>query len=838
MATIFTANGSGRGQELWISYGTASSTFLLKDVRPGATGSAPLLLGYLAVNGVADPTRVIFSANDGSNGDELWVTDGTAAGTVLFKDLNGGSGGSFASGWVAVGPRAVFSATDATNGNELWVSTGTAAGTALLANLNAGAADANPTFLGYLMTAGVADTSKAMFVLADGSTGREVWVTDGTPAGTAQLKDINPGAGSSTPTVWTAVNGHAVFTANDGTNGQELWVSDGTAATTSLLLDAAGDLAGSDPEVLGYLLVNGVADPNKLLVALDDITHGRELWVTDGTPGGTALFKDIDSGSAGSDPGAWTALGTHAVFTATTAAAGTELWVSDGTAGGTTLLKDANPGASSSAPVILGNLLVGGVADANTLLVLLDDGTNGAELWTTDGTPGGTVLFKDLNPGANGSFAVNWTSVNGRAVFTADDGSNGTELWVSDGTSGGTSILVDAHPGSDGSFPSLVGYLAVNGVTDTGHLLFLMDDGLTGQELWITDGTPGGTSLFKDVNAGAAGSFATSGLELSAPAVDLSAAPTGVALALGAGTANNVTGSAFGDTLDGNENANTMTGGDGDDTLRGLGGDDVFTGGPGNDTLDGGAGSNTVVFPGIRGASELRFEVPAPGVFNVVVVGPDGIDTTTNVQNLQFSDRTTQVLGAGGVQHLVSVSFPGTGTNRFMIGDAYTGPVLELTDEFVFPTPENINIASTLPNAFIRTGVGDDAITVFSGRNVVDAFTGSNFMTAGTGHDTFFLDARGGGVTWDTIVGFGIGDEVTLWGYVDGVSTDGFDKNSWYASDGVDPFKGLTVHAKLNGTDISASITFAGLTTADEDKLAVTTGTVGGSDYLYITRLS
>ncbi|MCC6717883.1 MAG: hypothetical protein IT555_08365 [Acetobacteraceae bacterium] len=829
MATVFTAISGGAGQELWVSYGTPSSTFLLKDIRSGATGSAPLILGNLLVNGMADAKRAIFTASDGANGNELWVTDGSPGGTVLFKDINAGAADSFASSWVSVGAHAVFTASDAANGNELWVSDGTSGGTTLLADLNAGSADASPVFLGYLVTAGVPDTSKAMFVLSDGTSGREIWVSDGTAGGTVQLKDINPGAGGSSPSAWTPVGSHAVFSANNGTNGQELWVSDGTAGSTALLLDAAAGLAGSDPEVLGYLLVNGVADTTRLLVSLNDVTNGRELWVTNGTAGGTVLFKDLNAGSAGSDPGAWTAVGSHAVFAATTAAAGTELWVSDGTAGGTSLLKDANPGAASAAPEILGYLMVNGVADTGKLLVRLDDGADGTELWTTDGTPGGTVLFKDINPGAGGSQPGAWISVNGHAVFAADDGSHGSELWVSDGTAGGTSLLLDARPGANGSLPSFVGYLSRNGVVDTGQALFLMDDGLTGQELWITDGTPAGTMLFKDINAGAAGSFATTGMELAATSVDLTAAPGPVTLALGEGGADNVVGSPFGDTLDGNSGNNVLLGADGDDMLRGLGG---------NDLIDGGTGYNTAVFTGIRGASELRFEEPTPGTFNVVVVGPDGVDTTTNVQALQFSDRTTQVLGVGGVQHLVNVSFPGTGTSRFMIGDTYTGPVSGLTDEFVFPTSENINIASNLPNSFIRTGSGDDAITVSSGRNVIDAFTGSNFLTGGSGQDTFFLDARGGGVTWDTIVDFGIGDEVTLWGYVNGVSTDGFDKDKWYSSDGVDPYKGLTVHAKLDGSTISASITFAGLAFADRDKLTVTTGNVGGSDYLYITRVS
>jgi ELWxxDGT repeat protein len=50
---------------------TAPATFLLKDIRPGASGSSPQQM--VNVNGV-----IFFIANDGSTGYELWKSDGTS----------------------------------------------------------------------------------------------------------------------------------------------------------------------------------------------------------------------------------------------------------------------------------------------------------------------------------------------------------------------------------------------------------------------------------------------------------------------------------------------------------------------------------------------------------------------------------------------------------------------------------------------------------------------------------------------------------------------------------------------------------------------------------------
>ena len=62
--------------------------------------------------------------------------------------------------------------------------------------------------------------SKMIFQAGDATTGSELWVTDGSASGTQLLKDINPGANSSSPEGMVVFNGKAYFCADDGTNGR------------------------------------------------------------------------------------------------------------------------------------------------------------------------------------------------------------------------------------------------------------------------------------------------------------------------------------------------------------------------------------------------------------------------------------------------------------------------------------------------------------------------------------------------------------------------------------------------------------------------------------------
>ena len=88
-----------------------------------------------------------------------------------------------------------------------------------------------------------------MFFRANnGSSGAELWQSDGTAAGTKLVTDLLPGSDGSYPTFLTAVGNRVFFRANDGSGGFELWQSDGTA--TSRVADITPGPDGSYPEQL------------------------------------------------------------------------------------------------------------------------------------------------------------------------------------------------------------------------------------------------------------------------------------------------------------------------------------------------------------------------------------------------------------------------------------------------------------------------------------------------------------------------------------------------------------------------------------------------------------
>jgi ELWxxDGT repeat protein len=277
--------------------------------------------------------------------------------------------------------------------------------------------------------------------------GFELWKSDGAASGTTMVKDIHPEPGGSDPVDLTAVDGTLFFAAHDGVHGYELWKSDGTASGTVMVKDVNEGPDAGIPCCVGFTVVNGT-----LFFAADDGVHGVELWKSDGTEAGTVMVKDIRRGAADSRP---VPLGDYngvLFIAAIDRAHGCELWKSDGTATGTVLVKDINPGWPASVFLCPDGITPAAIV-GTTLLFTADDGVHGTELWRSDGTSGGTIQVKDIQPGSAES-DPNWlTGLGGRLYFSADDGIHGQELWKSDGTAAGTVLVKDIHPGPGGSAP-------------------------------------------------------------------------------------------------------------------------------------------------------------------------------------------------------------------------------------------------------------------------------------------------------------------------------------------------------------------------------------------------
>lgn len=356
----FTAYTPANGWELWASDGTPGNAYMVKDINPGAGHGTPFGNQLTAVG-----NTLYFVANNGVNGPELWLTNGTEAGTAMVADLMPGAQGSQPDDLIALPDRVLFTAevdasrrlfsaqgtgvsavtdhvldvtntqrnrtviggvayfdafTPITNNASLWSSNGISA--ELVRNIGANSG------INFLTPVG----SGFYFAANSPATGRELWHSNGTENGTAQVADIEPGAGGSFPVYFTVMGGDLFFVAT--ADGLPQWYR----------------LQGGAPVVASALSVYAVANITNFATASDRIyffhnepgTSGLELYSTDGLPNGTIMVRDVNAGT-GSGVGdlSYPAVFDDRLFFAgNNPATGWELWTSDGTEEGTMLVQD------------------------------------------------------------------------------------------------------------------------------------------------------------------------------------------------------------------------------------------------------------------------------------------------------------------------------------------------------------------------------------------------------------------------------------------------------------------------------------------------------------------
>ncbi|MEO6193008.1 MAG: hypothetical protein ABIS20_08365 [Thermoanaerobaculia bacterium] len=447
------------GYGLWCTDGTTPGTIRLATVQEASGDSQALV--------VATPSHLFFTS--GETGEDLWVTDGTPAGSRRLADFEPVAECQVPdiNSTIADGDAVYFETHRTGHGTEIWRSDGTEGGTLPLIELPPGVLMTEPPHrLGdrWVFPAAVRGQPVVLWTAGEGF---------------AQAAPLTACAGGDCPVFQTfftdSPTGPQLFAGEDSAHGLELWITDGSS--TRRLSDAC---PGSCPGLRFIYPIStrlGISQGRTWFraypsaEALDET--GDELWVTDGTPGGT---HRVTGHVEGMDIGF---LGGLAYFGAgNLERPASELWSTDGSAAHrVTVLRRFAPG---SAPVF--QALPDGV-----LLHPFEAGEQ-PRLWKSDGTPAGTAPFDGFSPDSSRSFARFLPPVGPLRFFEVYHQSQGpeprlsSEIWSSDGSSGDTRRVAALD----------WGVILGPSIAWAGKLLFLVEAS-EGCSLWSSDGTAPGT---------------------------------------------------------------------------------------------------------------------------------------------------------------------------------------------------------------------------------------------------------------------------------------------------------------------------------------------------------
>ncbi|MEZ4707368.1 MAG: hypothetical protein R3A44_09195 [Caldilineaceae bacterium] len=376
-SVLFVAYTDVSADQLWRSDGTARGSFVL-PLQPSA--DLPIAVYPESATRVGD---LLYFAGAALDGAKLWRTSGEVASTAIVFDYPGEnySGLGRQVGW----QNAFYFACIGEDGRYGLYKVDNAASQATRIKRF------ERSLTGALMRPALMVAGKSLLYILmipdDFSLPQELWVSDGTEAGTQRVKHIEKRIAFEAPNNMVVIGDTLYFVnALAGETTFQLWKSNGDAANTQMVAEPAYGTNGS-----GELTVFN----EKLYFTAADDQHGAEIWTSDGTITGTEMLQEIHPGVDVYGPTDLYVEGDYIYFRYPQASGSQEmaLWRTDGTP----------TGAERMDSQLLNEVAYAHVALGDSLYFYDDQPGLGRELWRMD--PGGdnAQLVADVLPGRKSS---------------------------------------------------------------------------------------------------------------------------------------------------------------------------------------------------------------------------------------------------------------------------------------------------------------------------------------------------------------------------------------------------------------------------------------------------
>ncbi|WP_420458840.1 ELWxxDGT repeat protein [Neolewinella sp.] len=422
------------GVVYYYQHGKGTTTYYRVDLRDRVVTSLVTLpspganAGESYFRAVGD--RIAFVHLNDDYMEELYVTDGTTAGTSHLIDL----------------PEDQYISEVNTLGDRLFITYDDQFGEAVPYTVTDGAGGGTftrfppPEFAGLYGAIAVGDS---VIVSAYGRDSSGVFITDRQFSELRPLREWASALPLGRLGRFGEWRGKVVFTQSDSTTGYHLWEIDPTNRSVELLVDL--DIDRDSFYLQRLQLTNDLIFYRLYNPATKTFTLKR----TDGTQAGTfTLLDGIEARNVnGFSSGQVVATDAVFYFLADRPGTGLELWRTDGTVRGTAMVKDIYPGSDASD---IDQLAVLG----SQLLFAAESPEFGREVFSSDGTPGGTQLLQDVRTEESGSYPNRFFTFQDTLFFTANTGCTGFEMFRTEGGASTTVLLSDLTSGKASTFNS------------------------------------------------------------------------------------------------------------------------------------------------------------------------------------------------------------------------------------------------------------------------------------------------------------------------------------------------------------------------------------------------